>query len=77
MGNKPAKVKIINVQLQRKIPQMRKTCPVCGKNFVGASLAKYDSRQCKQKASYDRHAEARRAHRRETYQAEKKTAGKK
>jgi tRNA(Ile2) C34 agmatinyltransferase TiaS len=71
MGNKPAEVKIIDVQLQRKIPLVPKTCPVCGKNFAGASLAKYDSQQCKQKAAYDRHAKARRATRRAKYQAEK------
>lgn len=72
MKNKPAKVKIVNVQVQRKIPLISKTCPVCGKSFIGAKLAKYDSQQCKQKAAYDRNAEARRTHRREKYQAEKR-----
>ena len=76
MNSKPAKVKIVNVQVQRKIPLMSKTCPVCGKNFVGAKLARYDSLQCKQKAAYDRNAEARRTARREKYQAEKQAAGK-
>jgi hypothetical protein len=70
--NKTAKVKIVNVQVERKIPLLSKTCPVCGKSFMGAKLAKYDSLQCKQKAAYDRNAEARRAHRRETYAAGKR-----
>lgn len=77
MNEKQPEVKIVNVQVRRKIPLIPKTCPVCGKTFVGAKLAKYDSLQCKQKASYGRHVEARRQKRMEKYHQEKKTVGKK
>jgi hypothetical protein len=77
VNKKQPEVKFVNVQVCRKIPLIPKTCPVCGKTFVGAKLAKYDSLQCKQKASYERHVEARRATRREKYQAEKQTSASK
>lgn len=75
MNKKLPEVKIVNVQIQRRIPLLPKICPVCGKRFMGAKLAKYDSRQCKLKASYQRHAEERRKHRMERYRAEKKATG--
>lgn len=75
MKKKTPDVKIVSVQVQRKIPLLPKTCPVCGKGFMGAKLATYDSRACKLKASYQRNAEERRKDRRERYHAEK--AGKK
>jgi hypothetical protein len=77
MNKKPQEVKVVRLQVQRKIPLVRKACPVCGKQFLGAVLAVYDSRQCKMKASYQRHAEDRRKARMKKYHAERKTVGKK
>jgi hypothetical protein len=68
---KSQKVKIVKVVTERHIPLTEKTCPVCEKRFMGAKLAKFCSQACKLKASYQRHAEARRAERRERYRASK------
>ena len=63
--------------IERKMVETERVCPICQKKFYGFGRALYDSLECRRKADYERHAEARRAHRRETYHAEKKTAGKK
>jgi hypothetical protein len=52
-------------------------CPVCKKKFEGWGKQEYCSKLCSNRAAYARNAEAYRATRREKYQAEKKTAGKK
>jgi len=62
---------------ERKVIETERVCPICKRKFWGTGKALYDTPACKRKADYDRHAEARRATRREKYQAEKKTAGKK
>jgi hypothetical protein len=64
-------VKVVQVTMERRIPLSEKTCPVCEKRFMGAKLAKFCSQACKLKASYQRHAEERRAERRERYRASK------
>lgn len=72
MVKQRTKIKII----ERKVVETERVCPVCKGTFWGTGRAVYSSPECKRKADYDRHAEARREHRRETYHAEKKTAGK-
>ena len=59
--------------IERKVVETERVCPICQKKFWGTGRAVYDSLECKRKADYGRHAEARRAHRREKYQAEKQT----
>ena len=76
-GKKERSVQIQTFTVTRKVTLEEKVCPQCGKKFMGRLNKKFCSRACVQKDSYERHAEARRTHRRETYQAEKKTAGKK
>jgi hypothetical protein len=44
-----------------------KTCPVCGKVFEAFAKQTYDSKLCANRASYARHAEKRRAEKREQY----------
>jgi hypothetical protein len=70
---KSQKVRI--VQVKRHLSLEPKTCPQCGKAFMGAKVAKFCSRACTRAASYQRHAEERREHRRQTYAQAKGKAG--
>jgi hypothetical protein len=71
-------VKTIEVSpYKRTYTLTEKVCPVCGKTFTGTPKARYDTVACQQKANYDRHRETYLKAKREKYQAEKKTAGKK
>jgi tRNA(Ile2) C34 agmatinyltransferase TiaS len=63
--------------VERKVIETERICPVCQVKFWGVGRAVYHAPECRRKADYERHADARRATRREKYQAEKKTAGKK
>jgi endogenous inhibitor of DNA gyrase (YacG/DUF329 family) len=65
------------IEVVKRITIEQKTCPQCGKKFEGATVARFCSKLCANKASYQRHAVEARARRREKYQAEKNTAGKK
>lgn len=51
-----------------------KTCPQCGGAFLGLRRRRYCSEPCAGKASYERHAEARRAARRARYRSRKAAA---
>jgi tRNA(Ile2) C34 agmatinyltransferase TiaS len=62
---------------ERTVIETERVCPVCREKFWGIGRAVYHAPECRRKADYERHADARRATRRETYQAEKKAAGKK
>jgi tRNA(Ile2) C34 agmatinyltransferase TiaS len=77
MAKQRTKIKII----ERKVVETERICPICQAKFWGTGRAIYSSLECKRKADYERHSEARREHRREMYQAGKKavkkTAGKK
>ena len=64
------------VVVERHFALSHKKCLQCGKDFMGTKKAQYCSRACTRAASYQRHAEARRAHRREVYQQEKAAGGK-
>ena len=51
----------------RREPVEDKTCPVCGRKFEGLRRQRYCSVNCANRASYARHAEKRRAEKREQY----------
>ena len=51
----------------RHEPVEDKMCPVCGRNFEGLKRQRYCSINCANRASYARHAEKRRAEKREKY----------
>ena len=75
----PPKVETVKVStFTRKIRQVEKTCPVCGKTFWGWTNQTYCDDPplvCKNKAAYLRNAEKRREEQREKYrkdQPEKK-----
>jgi tRNA(Ile2) C34 agmatinyltransferase TiaS len=59
------------ITVTRRLKLTPRTCPVCGRGFEGWGRATYCSRPCVQKADYRRHAEARRAARRERYRRRK------
>jgi hypothetical protein len=71
---KPPAVRTVVVE--RHFALSHKKCLQCGKDFMGTKKAQYCSRTCTRAASYQRHAEERRAHRREVYQQEKAAKGK-
>ena len=71
------KVREVQVQFVRKMELVEKKCVQCGNTFTGTKKAKFCGLPCKNRWNYLNHAEARRATRRETYQAERKTAVKK
>jgi hypothetical protein len=77
-----AKVRVVEQEVERtsfvrKVKQVEKRCPVCHTLFWGATISRYCSRACQQKANYDRHAETYRKERMKRYRAEKKVTGKK
>jgi len=77
MVKQRTKIKII----ERKTVETERVCPICQTKFWGTGRALYHAPECRRKADYERHGDARRAHRREMYQAgkqaAKRTAGKK
>jgi hypothetical protein len=69
------KVRVIEQEVERtsfvrKVKQVEKRCPVCQTLFWGATISRYCSRACQQKANYGRHAEAYRKARVERYKAQ-------
>jgi len=52
----------------RREPVEDKTCPICERSFEGLRRQRYCSVNCANRASYARHAEKRRAEKREQYQ---------
>ena len=70
-----AKTRKVTVTMTRHIKVEQKTCPQCGKKFEGAKVARFCSKSCANKASYQRHAEEARERRREKYQARKENSG--
>jgi hypothetical protein len=57
------------VAAQRRIEQ--RTCAVCGTEVPGTVRRRYCSNSCVQKAAYARHAQKRRAARRERYRRQR------
>ncbi len=73
------KVKEVAVSFVRKLELVDKKCLQCGTVFTGVKRARFCGLPCKNRWNYVNHADARRAHRREVYHAEKSAghAGKK
>ncbi len=63
-------VKLITVQ--RRLKLTPRTCAVCGQAFPGWGRQRFCGKPCQRKWDYLRHAEARRANRRESYRRQKK-----
>jgi len=57
----------MQITVTRTLKLKEKTCPACQKRFMGPLVKKYCSRECLNRADYERNAEARRVHRREKY----------
>lgn len=57
----------------RVAPTTARPCAACGKVFEAIERQLYCSRACRQRADYNRHIEKRRAARRESYGARKKS----
>lgn len=55
------------VEMVRRMPVEKKTCPQCGKEFLGLAVKKYCSVSCRNKAVYWGNVEERRARRRQAY----------
>lgn len=71
MVKRAAKTRVIEIPLVRRITLEWKTCPRCGKSFEGAKVARFCSKVCANKASYQRHAEAIREKRMAKYYQQK------
>ena len=55
----------------RTVQQVKKRCPVCGREFWGARLRTYCSHACQLRANYQHHIGEYRKARRERYHAGK------
>ena len=64
------------IAVTRTVKQVEQKCPVCGNTFWGAKIRHYDSRACRNKANYERHAKEYRQQRLETYHRQKEQAAK-
>ena len=64
----------MEITVVRRLVVEQKTCPTCGKTFIGPKVKKFCGRACLNKASYEKHAEERKATRRESYRQQKKQA---
>lgn len=66
-------------EVGRRLASLRKTrektCPVCGTVFQAFAKQTYDTKLCANRASYARHAEKRRAEKRETYRRQRQEGG--
>lgn len=71
MKGKKQAMKVVHVTLTRHIPLQEKTCPQCGKGFMGIKTQKYCSKACSNLAAYWRHPEAYRQARIKSYQKQK------
>lgn len=67
-----AKTRIIEVV--KRVTVEWKTCLLCGKRFEGMKIARFCSKSCANKASYQRHAAEYRQARIERYREQKKSS---
>lgn len=77
MAEKRLRTKVVKITVEKHITLEQKTCPQCGKSFMGAKVARYCSIACRNKAAYWRHPEVYRQARRESYRTQKERATKK
>jgi tRNA(Ile2) C34 agmatinyltransferase TiaS len=62
---------LIGRQLAALRKTREKTCPICGTVFQAFAKQTYDTKLCANRASYARHAEKRRAEKREKYRSKR------
>ena len=67
---------VTRTSFTRVVKQVEQTCPVCARTFWGASIRRYCSRACRQRANYARHAEEYRQERMERYHRQKERSAK-
>jgi hypothetical protein len=76
MAKASPKVRVIEISIVRRLTLEKKTCPQCSKHFEGAKVARFCSKSCANKSSYQRHAETAREKRMaKYYQAKQAKAG--
>ena len=63
--------RVLTVSATRRIPLQHKSCPQCGKSFMGPAVKKYCTSTCAKKAAYWRNPEAYRASRRKSYRTKR------
>ena len=68
MGAKPPERTIL---VERHLRLTERQCAVCGKVFLGWGRGRFCSDRCRQRSSYAKHADKRRAERRERYRRKK------
>ena len=59
------------MEIVRRVPLTKKTCPVCGKKFWGQARRKFCSTSCRNKAAYWSHPDAYRESRLKSYRKQK------
>jgi hypothetical protein len=59
------------ILVERHLRLTERRCAVCGTAFLGWGRGRFCSDRCRQRSSYAKHAEARRAKRRARYQRQK------
>ena len=74
MARSLPKTRVVEIPMVRRITLEKKMCPQCGKRFEGAKVARFCSKACANKASYQRHAETVREKRMAKYYQEKQAA---
>ena len=78
--NRPPREKEMAITVTRHLKLIEKVCPACGKTFWGPKVRVYCSGRggaCANRANYLKHAEKRRAERRESYHQQKEQSGNK
>ena len=59
------------ITVERRLKLTPRTCAVCGREFPGWGRQRFCGKPCQRKADYQRHADQRRANRREVYKRQK------
>src|SRR2546429_405847 len=71
-GAMEQKIRMREIEVTHTVKRVEKLCPVCHRLFWGATLSRYCSRACRNRANYERHADEYREARRETYRRQRK-----
>ena len=61
------------ISVQRRLKLSPRTCATCGRTFAGWGRQRFCSKACQRRSDYLRHAEARRAKRREYYRRKRQS----
>ena len=63
------------ITVERRLKLTPRTCAVCGREFPGWGRQRFCGKPCQRKFDYQRHADQRRANRREVYRRQKQQEG--